>query len=111
MPNGAEKNWVRMCAAIDGFRARYGRWPKRVRVHPMIFANLVGHVLTPIGFAVVSAVVGIEADTSSEPELTLVAVDDDGCAYDYGRDGFPEGFEDQRAQEWFGSAILHHGLG
>jgi len=27
MPNGDDKNWVRLCAALDGFFGRYGRWP------------------------------------------------------------------------------------
>jgi hypothetical protein len=31
MPNGIDKNWMRMCAAINGFRARYQRWLVRVR--------------------------------------------------------------------------------
>jgi hypothetical protein len=32
MPNGHDKNWNRLCAAIDGFRSHYGRWPSRVRI-------------------------------------------------------------------------------
>ena len=111
MPNGGDKNWVRACGAIDGFRARYKRWPKRVCVHPMIFRDLVEHVLTPIGFALVSSVVAIEADQSGDPDLTLVAMDDDGLEYDYGRLGFPEEFGEQGAREWFGSAILRDDLG
>ena len=32
MPNGYDRNWIRFCAAVDGFRMRYGRWPDRVRM-------------------------------------------------------------------------------
>ena len=55
--NGSDINWDRVCAAIDGFRVLHGRWPKRVRVMPISFDNLVAHVLTPMGFALVSSYV------------------------------------------------------
>lgn len=40
MPNGIDKNWYRMCAAIDGFRARYGRWPTSIRLPEGAIDNL-----------------------------------------------------------------------
>ena len=33
MPNGHDKNFVRLCAVLDGFHEQYGRWPTRVRLH------------------------------------------------------------------------------
>ena len=41
MPNGDDKNWVRNCSAIDGFRARYNHWPSSVRLPPDYFENVV----------------------------------------------------------------------
>ena len=32
MPNGIDKNWYRMCAAINGFRSRYSEWPTKIRL-------------------------------------------------------------------------------
>ncbi len=34
MPKGNDRNWLRFCAAIDGFRCVFGRWPVRVRPFP-----------------------------------------------------------------------------
>jgi len=28
MPSGEDRNWVRLCIAVDGFRARYQKWPE-----------------------------------------------------------------------------------
>src|SRR5262249_16177409 len=47
MPNGHDKNWVRLCAAIDGFRVRYGHWPMRVRIFPISLADIRDHLFTP----------------------------------------------------------------
>jgi hypothetical protein len=40
MPNGADRNWIRLCLAIDGFRARYGRFPLRVAIEQFYIDNL-----------------------------------------------------------------------
>jgi len=45
MPNGDSKNWIRFCASIDGFRARYGSWPTKVRV-PNFFIEELQEILT-----------------------------------------------------------------
>ena len=50
MPNGADKNWVRVCTAIDGFIAKHGHKPTLVEMNPLVFADLVGHVLNRPGF-------------------------------------------------------------
>jgi hypothetical protein len=64
--NGYDNNWVRACCAIDGFRSRYGRWPKRVRLMPIAFVDLVSNVLTPVGFALVSSVVELVPEEHAE---------------------------------------------
>ena len=31
MPNGEDRNWVRLCIAVNGFRARYQKWSETAR--------------------------------------------------------------------------------
>lgn len=101
MPNGDDASWVRRCAAIDGFRVRYGHWPARVRMHPAALEALREHVLSPAGFEVVLSVVELVADESAP----MIAEGGEGESYNYGKDGFPSQL-DEPAREWFGQAIL-----
>lgn len=107
MPNGDDKNWVRVCAAIDGFRVRHGRWPKRVRIMPESFVDLVGHVLSPLGFALVSSVV----ELVPEDEAAMIADDGTGAEYNYGNEGFTDQEADPPTHVWFGEAVLRSDLG
>lgn len=100
--NGYDNNWVRVCSAIDGFRARFGRWPKRVRLMPIAFTNLVCDILTPIGYAVVSSVVELVPEDGAE----MIADDGTGAEHSYGRDGHAAGECDPPSRAWFGRAIL-----
>ena len=84
MPNGDDATWVRVCAAIDGFRTRYGRWPTRVRLFAGALQNLQDHVLTPAGFEVVIGIVQLVADD----QAPMVAEDATGESYNYGQEGF-----------------------
>jgi hypothetical protein len=83
MPNGDDQNWVRVFAAIDGFRVKHGRWPKRVRVMPVSYVDLVSHVLTPLGFALFSSFI----ELVPEDEAAMIADDESGAEYRYGRQG------------------------
>lgn len=107
MPNGSDKNWARVCRTIDGFRVRYGRWPKRLRLFPLAFVDLASHVLTPLGFALVSSVV----ELVPEEDVTLIAEDGTGAEFTYGQDESPEGEASPLTREWFGFAVLRHDLG
>jgi len=102
VPNGDDASWVRVCAAIDGFRARYGRWPARVRLFPGALENIRDHVLTPQGFAVVVSVVELVADDRAP----MIAEGAEGESYSYGQEGFPKSKPDDPARDWFGQAIL-----
>jgi hypothetical protein len=102
VPNGDDAEWVRVCAAIDGFRSRHGRWPTRIRLSRDALAWLREHVLTGAGFAVVGSVVELAADERA----TMVAEDGTGAAYNYGKEGFPRLPWDESARAWFGQAIL-----
>lgn len=102
MPNGDDASWVRVCAAIDGFRVRYGRWPARVRLFAVALEDLRDHVLTPEGFAVVASIIELVADEAAP----MIAEGAEGESYNYGREGFPSPKPNEPAREWFGQAIL-----
>jgi hypothetical protein len=95
MPNGHDKNWMRLCAAIDGFRSRYGRWPARVRMHEMSLRDF-DFLFTREDLARITAKVVLIPD-----EAPMIAEDDSG-AYNYGEEGFPERAPDISAAAWFG---------
>ena len=40
MPNGDDKNFVRLRYACSAFRAKYGEWPVEARMHPGILWDL-----------------------------------------------------------------------
>ncbi len=96
MPNGESKNWLKFCAAIDGFRSRYGKWPTAVRVLDF-FPDELKSVLSEADHAKLLSKIKILADDSA-----FIAVDESGNAYDYGREGFPGPTLEVRASEWLG---------
>lgn len=97
MPNGHDKNWIRLCAAIDGFRVRYGRWPTRVRIFPESLADIRDHLFTPDDYAQITSKVALVAD-----QAAMIAEDVQGGSYDYGHEGFPSELPTPSAAEWLG---------
>jgi len=100
MPNGADRNWVRLCAAIDGFRSRYGKWPSRIRLFPGCNEDLK-KILGPKSYSILADNVELIPD-----DAPIVAEDDDGHQYSYGKDGFPEKPPDIHTEEWLGIQSL-----
>jgi hypothetical protein len=97
VPNGDDKNWVRLCAAIDGFRIKYGKWPTKILLGAGEFEDLKDWIFSAEGFA------------KMEEKLTFVvqegcfdAVDDEGLSYSYMRSGFLDSEPDITAREWLG---------
>jgi hypothetical protein len=90
-------NWDGLCAAIDGFRVRYGRWPIRVRIFPASLADIRDHLLTPEDYAQIVAKVALLADESA-----MIAEDDQGGSYSYAQEGFPSERPTPGAAEWLG---------
>lgn len=84
VPNGHDKNWIRLCFAIDGFRVRHGSWPSRVRIFPPSLANIRDDLLTAEDFSRITAKIMLVPDGDS-----MVAEDDTGKSYHLGRDGYP----------------------
>jgi hypothetical protein len=99
MPNGADKNYVRLCAALDGFKARHGHWPIRVVVPPAILDNLRERVFDPAGFADVLKKVDLVVGEGFRAE------DDSGRMFHYGREASPERPPVPAAREWLGVKI------
>jgi hypothetical protein len=100
MPNGGDKNFVRLCGALDGFKVRYGRWPIRVVIYPMSLDDLREHVLSPEAFATVMQKVRlVEGDAGFQAE------DGEGNVYDYANEGFPESRPNPTAEEWLGVRV------
>ena len=95
MPNGTTKNWVRLCAAIDGFRSRYQSWPSKVSLDPIIHED-IENLFTEKSIQMLNGKIKLIARANA----TVVAEDEQGKNYDYGRDGFPSSEPDIRAQDW-----------
>jgi len=94
MPNGESKNWIRFCAAIDGFRAKYEHWPLSVGV-PLFFIDELKSVLTEKDQTKLASKIDIIGDDS-----TFNAFDNSGNFYDYGKKGFSQKEPDIRAENW-----------
>lgn len=103
MPNGADKNFVRLCAALNGFKLRYEKWPARVVIYPISLQDLREFVLSPGDFRTVADKVDlVEGDAGFRAE------DDTGNSYDYGSEGFPETEPSPSAREWLGVEPQHY---
>jgi hypothetical protein len=83
VPNGEDKNWVRLCAALDGFFVRYGRWPTRIRL-PIYAIEDFRHLFAPESFRRLME----QFDVVVDPHY-FAAESDGGRRYDYMRESFP----------------------
>ena len=104
MPNGDDKNWVRLRAAIAGFYLRHSRWPDRVRVRPAVIVNLRSVLFSEEAFSKLVARLSLLADEQG----TFIAEDDAG-QYDYGTEGFAPGWPGVDVAGWLGVEPDRHG--
>lgn len=102
MPNGINKNWIRLCGAIGGFRVRYSRWPTRVRMYEVSLRDF-DFLFTPEDLATIKSKVELVSD-----EAGMIAEDDLGARYNYGEEGFPKDSPDVPAREWLGVSPKSH---
>ncbi len=100
MPNGNDRNWVRLRGALEGFFVRYGHWPKRVRLYPLTLEDLRDHLFLPESWRRLTE----RLEFIEDEEAPIVAEDSDGHTYSYGADGFPPERSVPAAEEWFGVA-------
>lgn len=97
MPNGATKNWIRLCAVIDGFRSRYQSWPSRICLDPIIHED-IKRLFTEKSLEKLTDKIKLIPMN----DATVIAEDEQGRTYDYGKDGFSSSKPDIRAKEWLG---------
>jgi hypothetical protein len=95
------KNWARLCITINGFRAKYGKWPKRVTSHFCLMDDIKKRILSNDSFRKLHQKIELITRDETSSEHAIVAEDDTGSVFIYGKDGF--GWEpDISAEEWLG---------
>lgn len=98
MPNGEDKNWVRACAAMEGFFMRYGHWPTRLRFPRPAFEEF-RQLFHPDVLQQFLARFEIVID-----DRFFAAESDGGRRYDYMVEGLPTGPLRCSAREHFGAS-------
>ena len=83
MPNGDDKNWVRLCIAVEGFRARYQKWPETALLSKGLAEN-IKRMFKPLDYeAVLTKLEIVEVEDAYHIEL----VDKAGNSFKYGKNG------------------------
>jgi hypothetical protein len=102
MPNGHDRDWVRFCLTVGGFRAKHGSWPTRMRLDQRYIDEFRESLLSPPDFEKLKKKVRLipEAGTS------LVAEDDEGRSYSHGAAGGDDRRAEIDAEEWLGVEAL-----
>jgi len=98
MPNGIDKNWVRLCVVINGFRAQHHSWPSKIRLPEIILDDLRNFLFTPESFSIIEKKLRFIIDEIG----SLVAEDEDGRKFDYNNMNFQTSKPDIDAETWFG---------
>ena len=88
---------MRLCAAIDGFRQRYGHWPTTVFVDRVIYQDLKW-MFSGETFQALNDRVNLQIRRGA----MIAAEDSQGHVYDYDREGFPRERPHPGANEWLG---------
>lgn len=96
MANGEDKNFIRMMAAINGFRVKYNKWPTHIRTYPGIIEDIENYVLGPESFKLLTNKLKLIKDN----DYMMLAEDTEGNKYDYESNGFPEKEPDIQAYIW-----------
>ena len=98
MASPGSKSLVRLLAAVEGFYSRYGHWPTRVRLFPGLIEDIKSNILTNKQYQSLTARIELVPDS----EASVIAEDNEGNNYDYGKEGFPKEKPKVRAGEWLG---------
>lgn len=97
MPNGYDKNWIRLCGAIDGFKVRFGQWPTKVLLPEAILNDLEESIFTPQSMLRLREKIAFVVE-----DVPIVAQDECGNQYSYGDEGFPKSKPRIDAATWLG---------
>jgi len=97
VPNGEEKNWIRLCVAIEEFRIRYKRWPTHVFLDSILYESLTC-LFSPSSLEKLNAKVELVV----KKDALVVAADDQGNQYDYGHETGSGRRPRIKAVDWLG---------
>lgn len=95
MPNGYNKNWIRVQAALNGFRQRFGHWPLKVLLPEGALRDLELLIFTPESMTKIRQKLQLVV-----ADVPIVAEDEKGNQYSYGLEGFPKEILGINAGEW-----------
>jgi len=98
-----QKNWHRLCLTIDGFRSRFGCWPKRAIVSRVLYDG-IRRIFSKRTFALIESKIALvpEDNLVNRVGAFIMAEDDDGRAFRYGHDGHDWPPPDIDADRWLG---------
>jgi hypothetical protein len=99
VPNGFERNWMRLCFTVAGFRIRFGAWPSRLRISLAVLENIERDLLTPTSVAKLKCKLDLVADGSE-----FVAEDETGRTLGYDEAEFADRAV-ERVEAWLGVTI------
>lgn len=91
-------NLVRVLQALDGFFARHRCWPSVISLYADCLVALATHHLTPFGFFLLQSKVELRVI----PDVAIIAQDDAGRTFDYGREGGTVKNDGIPARVWLG---------
>jgi hypothetical protein len=98
MPNGADRNWVRLKHSLEGFFATYGYWPSRVRLPLLCLENLRIVLFTPASWERLIEQIEFIPDESAG----MISEEDAGNCVQHGKQGAPQSRPSVRAETWLG---------
>ena len=96
MPNGEDRNWSRLCIAVNGFRARYQKWPETALLSKDMAEDIKGLFKHLTWEAVLTKLEIVVVDDPYHIEL----VDKAGNSFKYGEEWDFE--QDGDVDSWFG---------
>ncbi|ACY34791.1 hypothetical protein [Comamonas thiooxydans] len=90
---------VRIIEAINGFRAKHGRWPSKIQAEEATIAHLATVSFTPLGFFLLQSKLEVVVGEQGR----ILALGDGDEVFDYGERGWQEsdGYNHD-AMQWLG---------
>jgi hypothetical protein len=95
---GGNKSLARLLAAIEGFYTTHGQWPVRVRLFPGLISSIKHDILSEEQYRTLSTKIELVPDA----DAPVIAEDNAGNSYNYGKEGFVKTKPKVRAKEWLG---------
>jgi hypothetical protein len=84
MPNGEDRDIIRMLSAIRGFRIKFGGWPKIIKIEPHVL-NVLQHFLSKDEFVKLTEKIEIVIIDDED----FIAENDKGQSYSLMEYGHP----------------------